>query len=221
MRLKPFPTKRPEVVSSVATSKRRSLLFRFIHLPGLISKYDVVCGNSHQTGTETHGEGWDATHSYPGCTSTAHVPMNQGNLRQAAAHRGGLRIGELHTPVWWSPPEGLGLHGAAATSSSFGLSKPCGGAVFFPNTAGPASSSMAAGAKSQEARGCGAQIDNCVHWLFVPSSTSFIMSKSFVSQKEPMQWAARRQDLGKIEHTKKVWPIAMTGLRWSLVMEWN
>lgn len=137
MRLKPFPTKRPEVVSSVATSKRRSLLFRFIHLPGLISKYDVVCGNSHQTGTETHGEGRDATHSYLGCTSTAHVPMNQGNPNQAAAHRGGLKIGEPHTPVWWSPPEGLGLHGAAATSSSFGLSKPCGGAVFSPTQQAP------------------------------------------------------------------------------------
>lgn len=161
MRLKLFPTKRPKVVSSVATSKRCWLLFRFIHLPELISKYDVVCGNSHQTCTETHSEGWDATQSYPGCTSTAHVLMNQGNLNQAAAHRGGLRIGEPHTPVWWSPPEGFGLHRAAATSSSFGLSKPCGGAVFSPTQQASLSSSMAAGAKSQEARGCGAQIDNC------------------------------------------------------------
>lgn len=97
----------------------------------------MVCGNSQQTCTDTRSEGWDATHSYPGCTSAAYVPMNQGNVNPTAAHLGGPRRGEPHTPVWWSPPEGLGLHRPAATSSSFGLSKPCGGAFFSPTQQAP------------------------------------------------------------------------------------
>lgn len=133
MRQKLFPRQMPKAISWVATSKRCLLLFKFIHLPGLISKYTVVCGNSHQNCTETHSEGWDATRSYPECTSIVFVSMNQGNRNQAVAHRGGLRIGEPHTPGLCGGllRRGLGLHRPAATSSSFGLSKPCGGA-FFP-----------------------------------------------------------------------------------------
>jgi hypothetical protein len=126
----------PKAGSWVATSKRRLLFFRFIHLPGLIAKYTVVCGNSHRICVGTHSEGWDATYSFPGCTSTFSVLMIQGNLKRVAVHWGGLRIEEPHTSVWWSPPEGLGLHRPAATSSSFGLSKPCGGA-FFPTQQAP------------------------------------------------------------------------------------
>lgn len=44
-------------------------------------------------------------------------------------------------------------------------------------------------------RGCGAQIDNCVHWLSVPNPTSFIMLGSFVPQKEIMQWTVEEMGL--------------------------
>lgn len=129
--------------------------------------------------------------------------MNQGNLNQAAAHRGELRIGEPHMPVWWSPPEGLGLHRAAATSSSFGLSKPCGGAVFSPTQQAPLAPLWLLGPNPRRQEGVGPKLITVSIDFSFPIPTSFIMSKSFVSQKEPMQWAARRQDLSKIEHTKK------------------
>lgn len=55
--------------------------------------------------------------------------------------------------VWGSLQEGVGLHRAAATSSSFGLGKRGGGA-FSSHTAGPASA-WGAGAEPQESGGVG------------------------------------------------------------------
>lgn len=201
---------------------------RYFCIPEVISKYILLCASSRKSWLETNTKGWDPIYA---CWDALPKSSFQNKFRDSPKYP--LCPNALYDCVgasWWGAASIPLCGGPFRKTLDYIAQRPPAlplasanvvGVPFFSYTAGRTSASVAAGAESQESGGCGAQIDNCVHWLSVPNSTSFIMLGSFVLEKEIMQWAAEEMELQKDRAHKKVWQIAMTGLGWSLVMEWN